>query len=102
MNIQHAMIVAKSIFPEAHIHTEPCGDEYLMDGHGFILVVLNEKRFGEPKENLCWCVSKINTADYLHKAWAPVETLTEKRWVKELNNWVAELKKNDYDKVVAC
>lgn len=102
MNIQHAMIVAKSIFPEAHIHTEPCGDEYLMDGHGFILVALNEKRFGTPKENLCWCVSKINTPDYLHKAWTPVETLTEKRWIKELNNWVAELKKNGYYKVVAC
>lgn len=91
------MIVAKSIFPEAYIHTEPStGDEYLMDGHGYILVVLSEKRFGTPKENLCWCVSKINTPDYLHKAWAPVETLTEKRWVKELNNWVAELKKKGY------
>lgn len=31
-------------------------------------------------------MSKINTLDYLNKAWAPVETLTEKRWVKELKN----------------
>lgn len=92
MNIQHAMIVAKSIFPKAHIHTEPCGDEYLMDGHGYILVVLSEKRFGAPKENLCWCVSKVNDPDYIKKAWPPVETMTEKRWVKELKLWIKELK----------
>lgn len=96
MNIQHAMIVAKSIFPKAHIHTEPCGDEYLVDGYGFILVVLSEKRFGAPMENLCWCVSKVNTPDYIRKAWAPVETLTEKRWVKELKLWIEELKKNGH------
>lgn len=88
MNIQHAMIVAKSIFPNAHIQTNTNGDVYLMDGKGYILVVLNEKSNPE-RANTIWCYSNINNPkkSKWDKCWMPVEQVTEKEWIKELNLW---------------
>lgn len=102
MEMEHALIVAKSYFPDAHVVTYKNGDSYYVTGRPprsitgnpeidgaivpDILIVFHED--AEKMDNMCWCPAYKND-----KLWyKPVASLSEKEWIRQLKEEMKAVK----------
>lgn len=93
MKMEHALIVAKSYFPDAHVVTYKNGDSYYVTGRPprnitgnpeidalvlDIIIVFHET--ASDRDGMCWCPAYKNDKLW----WKSVESLSEKEWIRQL------------------
>lgn len=94
MELQHALIVAKSILPEARWDE---GDKYNLPGLVFDYSK-HEEPFALVLDNLdgtyiCW----DEKAEKLNSLWVNINNMSEKMWIASLKEFKEHIKNGEYN-----